>query len=81
MLTDRVSDCVQRVLAERESYSIKQRRNRHYVRGLLTCARCNSRMLYTTGKAKSGDTFDYYICSKRHKRVGLRLALPGRRRG
>lgn len=65
---------VQLVLTERERHTLKQRRNRHYLRGLLTCARCKSRMLYTTGKGKGGDIFDYYVCSQRHK--GKSCDLP-----
>ena len=64
---------VQRVLEEREQHAVKQRRNRHYLRGLLTCARCKSRLLFTTGRGKGGDTFDYYICSSRHKGKGCDL--------
>jgi site-specific DNA recombinase len=64
---------VQRVLDERERHTVKQRRNRHYLRGLMTCARCKSRLLFTTGKGKGGDTFDYYVCGSRHKGTGCDL--------
>jgi site-specific DNA recombinase len=39
----------------------------------MTCARCKSRLLFTTGKGKGGDTFDYYICSSRHRGKGCNL--------
>ena len=59
---------VQHILEEREQHAIKQRRNRHYLRGLLTCARCKSRLLYTTGRGRRG-----------HVRL-LRLQQPPQRR-
>ena len=66
-------DRVQLVLDEREQHAIKQRRHTHYLRGILTCARCGSRMIYTTGKGKGGDIFDYFACSQRHKKAGCDL--------
>ena len=60
-------DQVQAILEDRERYVVKPYRNNHYLRGLLTCARCRARMLYTTGRGKSRETFDYYICGRRHR--------------
>jgi site-specific DNA recombinase len=66
-------DRVQGVLEERESHAVKQRQNRHYLRGLLTCARCGNRLLYTTGKGRHGGIFDDFVCSARHKAASCNL--------
>lgn len=59
-------DRVQDILNEREQHSLKLRRHSHYLRGLLTCARCGNRLMYTTGRGRGGE-FDYYICGRRHR--------------
>jgi site-specific DNA recombinase len=64
---------VQRVLDEREQHALKPRRHQHYLRGLLTCGRCGGRLMYTTGRGRHGEEFDYYICTKRHRGEGCTL--------
>jgi site-specific DNA recombinase len=59
---------VGRILDEREQHSLKPRRNQHYLRGLLSCGRCGSRLLYTSVRGRHGDQFDYYVCSQRHRK-------------
>src|SRR5207248_5014070 len=66
-------EIVQRLLAEREQHSLKQRVHRHYLRGLLTCRRCHSRLMYTLVNGKTGDQFAYYVCGKRHHGSGCGL--------
>jgi hypothetical protein len=61
------------ILDERDQHALKPRRHRHYLRGLLSCARCGSRLQYTTGRGRHGDEFHYYVCSKRHKGTGCDL--------
>jgi site-specific DNA recombinase len=64
---------VQLILDEREQHALKPRRHQHYLRGLLTCARCGSRLQYTTGRGRRGDEFHYFVCIKRHKGAGCDL--------
>ena len=65
---------VQSILDEREQTSIKPRLHFHYLRGLLTCARCGSRLQYTKGRNRHGTEFEYYLCAKRHR--GGKCDLP-----
>jgi DNA invertase Pin-like site-specific DNA recombinase len=60
-------DRVQRIMDERDRHSLKQRVNRHYLRGLLTCRRCHGRLMYTLVRGKSGGEFVYYVCLNRHR--------------
>jgi site-specific DNA recombinase len=65
-------DRVQMIIADRDRHALKPRRHQHYLRGLLCCARCGSRLQYTTGRGHGGE-FEYYVCSKRHKGGGCDL--------
>lgn len=60
-------DTVQRILDDRERHAIKPRRHSHYLRGLLNCARCGARLMYTSTKNRHGEEFDYYVCTARHR--------------
>jgi site-specific DNA recombinase len=64
---------VQRILDEREQHAVKQRRHQHYLRGLMTCGRCGSRLMYTVVRGKAGGMFAYYVCTRRHRRDGCDL--------
>ncbi len=64
---------VQMILEERDQHVLKPRRHRHYLRGLLSCGRCGSRMQYTTGRGNGGE-FDYFVCMKRLR--GRECELP-----
>ena len=57
---------VQRILDERDQSSTKQRTHSHYLRGLLTCARCGSRLIYMQVQGRGGQ-FSYYACGRRHR--------------
>jgi site-specific DNA recombinase len=57
---------VQRILDERDQTSTKQRTHSHYLRGLLTCARCGSRLIYMQVNGRGG-RFSYYACGRRHR--------------
>jgi site-specific DNA recombinase len=58
---------VQRILNERDQTSTKQRTHTHYLRGLLTCARCESRLIYMQVQGRRGGQFSYYACGRRHR--------------
>jgi site-specific DNA recombinase len=72
-VSQQMFDEVGRILAEREQGKLKQRVHRHYLRGLLTCMRCQARLLYTVVSGKTGDKFAYYVCSGRHRGRGCDL--------
>ena len=55
------------LIAERDQSATKQRTHSHYLRGLLTCARCGSRLVYTQVRGRRGGLFAYYMCSRRHR--------------
>ena len=65
-------DRVQMIIDERDQHALKPRRHRHYLRGLLTCGRCGSRLQYTTGRGNGGE-FDYYVCMRRMRGGGCGL--------
>jgi len=58
---------VERVLDERDHTSTKQRTHSHYLRGLMSCARCGSRLTYMQVHGRHGGLFAYYVCSRRHR--------------
>lgn len=64
---------VQRILDERDQHHLKQRRHQHYLRGLMTCTRCGSRLLYTVVRGQAGGLFAYYVCGRRHRADGCDL--------
>ncbi len=63
---------VQMILDERDQHVIKPRRHHHYLRGLLSCGRCGSRLQYTTGRGNGGE-FDYFVCTRRLRGQGCKL--------
>ncbi len=63
---------VQMILQERDQHVLKPRRHHHYLRGLLSCGRCGSRLQYTTGRGNGGE-FDYFVCARRHSGGGCDL--------
>jgi site-specific DNA recombinase len=60
-------DRVQAILDERDQTSTKHRVHQHYLRGLLNCARCGSRLIYMRVRSKGGSQIAYYACGKRHR--------------
>lgn len=63
LIASELFDRVQMIFDERDQHVIKPRRHNHYLRGLLTCRRCGSRLQYTTGRGNGGE-FDYtYACA------------------
>jgi site-specific DNA recombinase len=65
---------VQMILEDRDQHVLKPRRHHHYLRGLLSCGRCGSRLQYTTGRGRHGGEFDYFVCMKRLR--GRECELP-----
>jgi site-specific DNA recombinase len=64
---------VQDILDDRDRHALRQRKHQHHLRGLLTCARCGSRLLYTAVRGQAGGRFAYYVCGKRHRGDGCNL--------
>ena len=64
---------VQRILDERDQHRLKLRRHQHYLRGLMACGRCGSRLQYMLVRGKGGGQFAYYVCSRRHHGDGCDL--------
>ncbi|MFL6136194.1 MAG: recombinase family protein [Frankiaceae bacterium] len=73
LITSELFATVGRILDDRDRTCLKQRRHRHYLRGLLTCRRCGSRLMYTLVTGKTGGQFAYYVCSARHRGKGCTL--------
>ena len=73
LITPELFAQVAAILDERDQTATKQRTHTHYLRGLLTCARCGSRLNYTQVRGRRGGQFSYYVCSRRHRAQGCDL--------
>jgi site-specific DNA recombinase len=58
---------VQDVLRSRNEIRQKEREHPHYLKGLL-CGHCNSRMIVTHAKSRSGRIYPYFVCIGRHQK-------------
>lgn len=56
---------VQAVIAGRSKDSLKEMRHKHFLKGLLHCKRCGSRMLYSKTRGNGG-IYEYWMCGGRH---------------
>ena len=45
----------------------RTREHPHFLKGLLYCRKCGSKMIVTYAKSKSGNIYPYYICAGRHR--------------
>ena len=45
----------------------RTREHPHFLKGLLYCKSCGSKMIVTYAKSKSGNIYPYYICAGRHR--------------
>jgi len=61
---------VQGVLDSHSGSGEKQWKHSHYLKGLLYCDECGSRMKFTKVTGKLGGKYDYYVCASRHNRQG-----------
>ena len=68
-------DRVQDVIAERDNGNgTRVRRHHHYLKGEAYCPRCHSRYFYVPGKSKSGISYFYFVCAKKH--AGGQCSMP-----
>ena len=58
---------VQALLRERRQGQGKERKHRHYLKGLLLCGRCHSRLGFSRSRGNGGE-YDYFFCLGRHTR-------------
>jgi site-specific DNA recombinase len=66
---------VQAIMASRRQVGDKPQKHPHYLKGTIFCARCESRMLFSRNRGRSGGTYDYFACIGRHTR-GNGCTLP-----
>lgn len=45
----------------------RTREHPHFLKGLLYCRKCGSKMIVTYAKSKSGNIYPYFICAGRHR--------------
>jgi site-specific DNA recombinase len=72
LIDEALFERVQRVLALGGGGGTRQRRHDHYLKGLLWCARCGSRLIISLGSGNGG-TYFYYLCRGRQQK---RCELP-----
>lgn len=65
LVSQELFDRVQRVLFSERRAGTRQRTHNHYLKGLLWCARCSSRLIVIPGRSKSGTQYFYYLCRGR----------------
>jgi len=45
----------------------RNREHPHFLKGLLYCKKCGSKMIVTYAKSRTGNIYPYYICAGRHR--------------
>ena len=65
LVSQELFDRVQRVLYGERRAGTRQRTHNHYLKGLLWCARCSSRLIVIPGRSKNGTQYFYYLCRGR----------------
>jgi site-specific DNA recombinase len=68
LTTEETYDRVQRVLALRGGGGIRQRKHHHWLKGILWCHRCGSRLIISPGRGNGG-TYFYFMCRGRQKHL------------
>lgn len=68
---------VQEVLRRRSGRHRLDREHRHFLKGLLQCARCRAagrvgRLVYTRARGRRGVVYEYFFCRRRQERVAGR---------
>jgi hypothetical protein len=58
---------VQDVLRSRNEIRQKEREHPHYLKGIL-CGHCESRMIVTNARSRSGRIYPYFVCIGRHQK-------------
>ncbi len=73
LISDALFARVQQVLdANNTAGRNKTWRHGHYLKGILRCARCKSRLAYTVSRGNGG-TYEYFYCSGRQQGTGCDL--------
>ncbi|HEU5186919.1 MAG TPA: zinc ribbon domain-containing protein [Candidatus Saccharimonadales bacterium] len=60
-------DRVQRVLYGERRAGLRHRVHEHYLKGVVWCGRCKTRLVIIRGKSKNGDHYFYYLCRGRQE--------------
>ena len=58
---------IQDILASHVN-GVRTREHPHFLKGLLYCRSCGSRMIVTYAKSHTGTAYPYFICSGRHRK-------------
>jgi len=67
LISPELFDRVQRVLYGERRAGKRERTHDHYLKGVVWCDRCKSRLIITRGKSKSGNFYFYYLCRGRQE--------------
>lgn len=67
LISRELFETVQAILSTRINGE-RVREHPHFLKGLLYCRKCKSRMLVTYAKSHTGVVYPYYICAGRHSR-------------
>jgi len=69
LISQDLFDRVQRVLYGDRRAGKRERTHDHYLRGVIWCGRCQSRLMIMTGRSKTGVQYHYYVCRGRQERT------------
>ncbi|MDZ7733875.1 MAG: recombinase family protein [Acidimicrobiia bacterium] len=64
---------VQAILNERDQAGERQRKNQHYLKGSVFCARCRRRLGFLVATGRNGGMYDYFFCYGRQSKNGCDL--------
>jgi hypothetical protein len=62
LVTPELFESVQRMLELRRAGGVRERTHNHYLKGAVSCARCQRRLIVERGKSKTGALHSYYFC-------------------
>ena len=60
-------DRAQKLLDALPNTGSRERRYHHYLKGMLWCAKCDSRLIVMRGKSRNGNLYFYYFCRGRQQ--------------
>ncbi|MDR1443042.1 MAG: recombinase family protein [Bifidobacteriaceae bacterium] len=74
---------VQAVLAGHSKAAVRERKHDHYLKGILYCGGCGSRLILVNAKSHTGERYPYFVCCGRQNRTtDCRMrAIPTQRAG
>jgi hypothetical protein len=67
---------VQTVLSAHNSAGDRRRRHDHYLKGIVYCGACGSRLMISNARSASGNIYPYFVCAGRHSACWTRTSLP-----